>query len=42
MTSPGRNSAIASALPPLDEAQALRETAQELFTDLVNQFGLDL
>ncbi|MEU5709874.1 hypothetical protein [Streptomyces flaveolus] len=38
---PRRIQAVTATLTPLDDAEALRETAQELFTDVMNQFGLD-
>jgi hypothetical protein len=38
---PRRIQPVTATLTPLDEAEALQETAQELFTDVMNQFGLD-
>ncbi|AIR96037.1 hypothetical protein [Streptomyces glaucescens] len=38
---PRRIQPVTAVLTPLDEAEALAETAQELFTDVMNQFGLD-
>ncbi|MEV0982140.1 hypothetical protein [Streptomyces sp. NPDC049915] len=38
---PRRIQPVTVTLTPLDEAEALHETAQELFTDVMNQFGLD-
>lgn len=38
---PRRIQPVTAALTPLDEAETLAETAQELFTDVMNQFGLD-
>ncbi|OEJ22160.1 hypothetical protein AR457_40515 [Streptomyces agglomeratus] len=38
---PRRIQPVASTLNPTDEDEGLRETAQELFTDLMTQFGLD-
>ncbi|MBG7696624.1 hypothetical protein HCJ76_00540 [Streptomyces sp. MC1] len=32
---------VTATLTPLDEAEALHESAQELFTDVITQFGLD-
>ncbi|MEW2621295.1 hypothetical protein [Streptomyces sp. NPDC048106] len=38
---PRRIQPVTATLTPLDEGGALEETAQELFTDVMNQFGLD-
>jgi hypothetical protein len=38
---PRRIQSVTATLTPLDETEALKETAQELFTDVMNQFGLD-
>ncbi|MFJ9743424.1 hypothetical protein [Streptomyces sp. NPDC101166] len=38
---PGTIQPVTATLTPLDEAEALAETAQEMFTDVMNQFGLD-
>ncbi|GGT02698.1 hypothetical protein GCM10010206_76650 [Streptomyces cinerochromogenes] len=38
---PRRIQPVTATLTPLDEAEALKETAQDLFTDVMNQFGLD-
>ncbi|MGI5372577.1 hypothetical protein [Streptomyces iakyrus] len=38
---PRRIQPVTATLTPLDEAEALAGTAQELFTDVMNQFGLD-
>jgi hypothetical protein len=38
---PHRIQPVTATLTPLDEDEALQETAQELFTDVMNQFGLD-
>ncbi|WP_329182832.1 ATP-binding protein [Actinacidiphila glaucinigra] len=38
---PRRIQPVTATLTPLDEAQALAETAQELFAEVMNQFGLD-
>jgi len=38
---PRRIQPVAATLTPFDKAEALHETAQELFTDVMNQFGLD-
>ncbi|WP_318205872.1 hypothetical protein [Streptomyces sp. SCL15-4] len=38
---PRRIQPVTATLTPLDEVEALQETAQELFTDVMNQFGLD-
>ncbi|MEU3297907.1 ATP-binding protein [Streptomyces longwoodensis] len=38
---PRRIQPVTGTLTPLDEAEVLAQTAQELFTDVMNQFGLD-
>lgn len=38
---PRRIQPVTATLTPLDEGEVLHETAQELFTDVMNQFGLD-
>ncbi|WP_445283699.1 hypothetical protein [Streptomyces sp. DSM 118148] len=38
---PRRIQPVTATLTPVDEAEALAETAQELFTDVMNQFGLN-
>ncbi len=38
---PLRIQPVTATLTPLDEVEALQETAQNLFTDVMNQFGLD-